>query len=606
MSRIHTVSRFNFDSASRQLDSRDLDQILDTDKDMGQAFSDAIAVYIDDAIAAAALSGDIISVADADAAYSDKLVFNVQDYGAVGDGVTNDRTAIQATLNAIPAEGGVVWFPAGTYYVPISGVAPALDVPINRHVTLTGAGRTASILKTETAPAANGTLIDQAVGNTDTKLSVTDLGFEGPTTVTSVATGTHTCIGVNGDAAVGDTSLEVKRCSFLDFTFQVRGPNTTDRADWDIEDCFFDGNVQNSNHHSTPLLTGYADGGVLSVEGCEFQNYGFGMEVISIDPVTDHITVASTALITEGRNAKLYGVDDTFVLPGGLFLSLSYKVHIVDATTISLYTSVVDDVDITDAGGGEIWFGENQSHAAYMGVNQQVIWERNIVRNQVGIGNGIQHYGGTYDVDNPHGNGSLTVSNSIFERDVLRPIYCGEGPTIIDNCQFLNQNSFDGVLTNYEPAISIRGTNVIVSNSTFSGYAGIWVADNVPTFFNSCNFMTDLTTVIAFTRNYAGLACYLSNCYFKTLTYAQAISGTAGSLYLSNTRFSDIQNLHSGTITLQGSADVLRVTISKGAGTPEGVVTANVGSTFHRTNGGAGSSFYVKESGTGNTGWVAK
>lgn len=43
-----------------------------------------------------------------------------------------------------------------------------------------------------------------------------------------------------------------------------------------------------------------------------------------------------------------------------------------------------------------------------------------------------------------------------------------------------------------------------------------------------------------------------------------------------------------------------------GAGAPEGVVTAPVGTTYHRTDGGANTSLYVKESGTGNTGWVAK
>jgi len=43
-----------------------------------------------------------------------------------------------------------------------------------------------------------------------------------------------------------------------------------------------------------------------------------------------------------------------------------------------------------------------------------------------------------------------------------------------------------------------------------------------------------------------------------------------------------------------------------GSGTPEGVITAPVGSTYRRSNGGAGTSFYVKESGSGNTGWVAK
>jgi len=46
--------------------------------------------------------------------------------------------------------------------------------------------------------------------------------------------------------------------------------------------------------------------------------------------------------------------------------------------------------------------------------------------------------------------------------------------------------------------------------------------------------------------------------------------------------------------------------ILRGSGTPEGVVTAIVGSLFLRSDGGAGTTLYVKESGTGNTGWVAK
>ena len=42
------------------------------------------------------------------------------------------------------------------------------------------------------------------------------------------------------------------------------------------------------------------------------------------------------------------------------------------------------------------------------------------------------------------------------------------------------------------------------------------------------------------------------------------------------------------------------------AGTPEGQVIAPIGATAVRRDGGAGTTFYVKESGTGNTGWVAK
>lgn len=57
------------------------------------------------------------------------------------------------------------------------------------------------------------------------------------------------------------------------------------------------------------------------------------------------------------------------------------------------------------------------------------------------------------------------------------------------------------------------------------------------------------------------------------------------------------------TIEFAGNGSVIWRT---GAGTPEGAVTAPVGSLFTRTDGGANTTLYVKESGTGNTGWVAK
>lgn len=40
---------------------------------------------------------------------------NVVDFGTVGDGVSDDSAAIQAALNAVPATGGTVFFPAGQY-----------------------------------------------------------------------------------------------------------------------------------------------------------------------------------------------------------------------------------------------------------------------------------------------------------------------------------------------------------------------------------------------------------------------------------------------------------------------------------------------------------
>ena len=46
--------------------------------------------------------------------------------------------------------------------------------------------------------------------------------------------------------------------------------------------------------------------------------------------------------------------------------------------------------------------------------------------------------------------------------------------------------------------------------------------------------------------------------------------------------------------------------VLRGEGDPNNVVTASVGRLYVDTTGGAGTVLYVKESGTGNTGWVAK
>lgn len=82
------------------------------------------------------------------------------------------------------------------------------------------------------------------------------------------------------------------------------------------------------------------------------------------------------------------------------------------------------------------------------------------------------------------------------------------------------------------------------------------------------------------------------------LNLGNALKGdlTAG-VYVLQAKGGGIPTLQWGT----GGAGVF-----SGTGSPAGVVTAPVGSIFLRTDGGAGTTLYVKESGTGNTGWVAK
>jgi hypothetical protein len=60
------------------------------------------------------------------------------------------------------------------------------------------------------------------------------------------------------------------------------------------------------------------------------------------------------------------------------------------------------------------------------------------------------------------------------------------------------------------------------------------------------------------------------------------------------------------TCRVWGNRSTGRPLITEGLGSPEGVVPAPIGSLFIRTDGAASTVLYVKESGAGNTGWMAK
>jgi hypothetical protein len=78
-----------------------------------------------------------------------------------------------------------------------------------------------------------------------------------------------------------------------------------------------------------------------------------------------------------------------------------------------------------------------------------------------------------------------------------------------------------------------------------------------------------------------------------------------GSLSVSTTSF--LNNVIANDIEtidfLTGRARVNNCTIYSANGSPEGVVTANVGSLFMRSDGTYNSALYLKEEGVGNTGW---
>ena len=81
------------------------------------------------------------------------------------------------------------------------------------------------------------------------------------------------------------------------------------------------------------------------------------------------------------------------------------------------------------------------------------------------------------------------------------------------------------------------------------------------------------------------------------------INNTNGSL-----QFNRIAGSGGFTIPGNGAAPLFltNTKVMSGTGSPEGVIAAPVGSLWLRTNGGANTTLYIKETGTGTTGWAAK
>jgi hypothetical protein len=61
------------------------------------------------------------------------FALNVKDFGALGNGAHDDTAAIQSAINSLPAAGGIVLVPAGTYVISASLV-------LSEGVRLTGSG----------------------------------------------------------------------------------------------------------------------------------------------------------------------------------------------------------------------------------------------------------------------------------------------------------------------------------------------------------------------------------------------------------------------------------------------------------------------------------
>ncbi|MEJ2070464.1 MAG: hypothetical protein P8X58_08675, partial [Syntrophobacterales bacterium] len=183
---------------------------------------------------------------------------------------------------------------------------------------------------------------------------------------------------------------------------------------------------------------------------------------------------------------------------------------------------------------------------------------------------------------------SNLVLNNVTLNGMTYPIYIGNSISRVElnDCRFLNASSSDHI---YMAAGSI--TELAVNGGFFADCSNSLLrlagtSTNCNKLLLNGTTLKDATAVVSCASGSSLSAAWIGPNDMPSVT---AICNLYGANYLEY--FAGGQNLPF---------------LVRGSGSPEDVISAPVGSLFLRSDGSANTTLYIKESGSGNTGWVAK
>jgi len=230
-------------------------------------------------------------------AYSDSVERNVKDalaeiqvsvkeYGAVGDGVADDTTKIQAAVaRAVALGGAVVYFPPGVYLTTAAITIAATGVDI------VGSGYQSAIIKG--SGAAQDIITFTSVGASASPLNrVSRIGFTHSSTTTGSAikfSNTISISEINVSSNVFRFGVTANGGSVVSIAGSVIGGSTADA--------------------SSIALNATGSGPSLAVTGCSISNCGAGQAAVQISNGTRNVIVGS--VISGGSAANADGIKVT-------------------------------------------------------------------------------------------------------------------------------------------------------------------------------------------------------------------------------------------------------------------------------------------------------
>jgi hypothetical protein len=180
---------------------------------------------------------------------------NVDDHGAVGDGVADDTAAFEAAVAALPAAGGEIVIPPGTYLVSSTD-----GITCAKSVTLTGAGIGATTITRGSASHALSTF-----SGSSSVVTMRGITWDG-------ATWKKFGVNPNGIATFIAENCEFKRCGIPGYAAGNQGSIDGLRCDSvtrvKLDRCLFD-SCERDGCLGIPIK-------YLEVTNCRFTNCGRG------------------------------------------------------------------------------------------------------------------------------------------------------------------------------------------------------------------------------------------------------------------------------------------------------------------------------------------
>lgn len=243
------------------------------------------------------------------------LVLNVKDYGAKGDGSTDDTAAIQAGINAAAAAECELWFPTGTYITTGS-----LNCSSTSSVRLVGTASRAGGVSIHYNQSGSGTIINAQstsyFGISNMSIVATNTGFTGTTVDLSNGQGANftevTFAGVSGVLCLHVYLHNTYDISFTNCTWEgcdigILGPPTSAVMTGTPTITFSSAGHTITRATGSFISDGFVIGQTIVVSGSTSNNGTIGVTT----GVSKTVLTFASGVVTEGPDAPGVGITGT-------------------------------------------------------------------------------------------------------------------------------------------------------------------------------------------------------------------------------------------------------------------------------------------------------